>query len=412
MTGILAGTHTGACSGNIPAKKSLFNKPSWSKPQAVVAGNDLFHRSNQTYLDLASEIDQRRKRKQVKRVKDYVREAKSDVRPEKRLRVTGTESESDDDDESSLDEMSHTFTNENADRKTVQNSDMALHAESPPTMQSRPESLLKRYEADLSIKRPLIAERKTAFSSQIINLPIDGDEEPRTDGLDNAISSVVPDVAVHDDPEAVSDEEFPELARQARENARRKRLEQSSASTLPYSPNTSHELSPDPDQQRPSYPAPDPVVQILITSSLPGTEPLIVSRRISQRLKDVRIAWVERQRFPLDLSARVFLTWRRKRLFDVTSCNSLGINAGPTGSVMINGEYVGDDEGRIHMEAMTPELFEASRKFQMHAVQEEQGSCQDRVADLEKTPELQIRIICKAKGFADFKLIVRPVGTG
>ena len=410
MTGVLAGTNTAAGDGNIRAKRSLFNKPSWSKPQAVVAGNDLFHRSNQTYFDLASEVERQRKRKQAKKVKNQVREAESDVRPGKRLRVT--ESESEDDDDSSTDERSHTFANEETTRREIeQQSVMAFHAESSPKLQSRAKSFLERYEADLGTKQPLITKSQTNIKSHTINLEIDVDEEPLTDGLDTAKSSVVPKVTAYDDPEIVSDEEFPELARQAREKARRKRLEQSFASTTPYSPNTSHELSPKSYHSIPSSHVPDPVVQILITSNIPDTEPLIVNRRISQRLKDVRLAWLERQRFPSDLSAKVFLTWRRKRLFDVTSCNSLGFSAGPTGGVLISGEYVGDDEGRIHMEAMTPELLEASRKAHMHEAQEE-GSVQDRVAASEKTSELQIRIICKARGYADFKLIVRPVGTG
>ncbi|PYI09063.1 hypothetical protein BO78DRAFT_395136 [Aspergillus sclerotiicarbonarius CBS 121057] len=98
------------------------------------------------------------------------------------------------------------------------------------------------------------------------------------------------------------------------------------------------------------------IVQILITSKIANTKPLIVRRRMHQPLKDVRLAWCNRQKFTKEMQASVFLTWKGKRLFDVTTCRSLGIQTN-------RGSFVGleeydpfqvDGEGiQVHMEAAT-----------------------------------------------------------
>ncbi|GKZ40163.1 hypothetical protein AbraIFM66950_002731, partial [Aspergillus brasiliensis] len=70
----------------------------------------------------------------------------------------------------------------------------------------------------------------------------------------------------------------------------------------------------------------EPIVQILITSRIPNTRPLIVRRKMNQSLKDVRLAWCNRQHFNKEMQDSVFLTWKGKRLFDVTTCRSLGVH--------------------------------------------------------------------------------------
>lgn len=110
----------------------------------------------------------------------------------------------------------------------------------------------------------------------------------------------------------------------------------------------------------------DVVVQILITSEIENTKPLIVHRKASQSLREVRLAWCKRQGLPEDMQLSVFLTWKGRRLFDVTTCKSLGIN-----NVKDNFDGFSDfhyssvDDGRhIHMEAVTDDSFTFKQRQQ------------------------------------------------
>ena len=79
----------GAISGPVkqPLKRPLFNKPSWSKPQATVDTSDLFHRSHITYVSNAAEEAAGRKKKAAKHHQEPVHDGAS-TRPEKRRRIS------------------------------------------------------------------------------------------------------------------------------------------------------------------------------------------------------------------------------------------------------------------------------------------------------------------------------------
>lgn len=395
-----------------PLKRSLFNKPSWSKPQALTSGTDLFHRSNQTYVEHAAEAERQRKRKLARKEIEQLRRADVEVRAGKRQRVSANEDAGDGG--SSSDESSHHSDNEIVDTKSTQkNSENDTRVMSPSKPKYSPKSLLKRYEAAVAASKSDLDPKLKAPLSNVIDLEDDEDlsEIPKRADLEStAAKPLEPPV---EDDEPASDEEFPELARQAREKARRKHLEEDLASASTDFSSVSQDgylhSSENTYQSTPPSAPPDPVLHILITSSIPNTEPLLVNRRLSQRLKDVRLAWAERQRFSPDYSGKVFLTWRGKRLFDVTSCRSLGITAGPNGRIMARGENVVDDEGRIHLEAMTTEILEAYKKAKRNNVPVGEGDLVQEDTMVEQKQETQIRIICKAKGFNDFKLIVKPV---
>ncbi|EAW15849.1 small ubiquitin-related modifier domain-containing protein [Aspergillus fischeri NRRL 181] len=103
----------------------------------------------------------------------------------------------------------------------------------------------------------------------------------------------------------------------------------------------------------------DVTVQILITSPIEGTKPLIIHRKMSQSLRDVRLAWCNRQDLSTTLQASIYLTWKGRRLFDVTTCRSLGLNTNetPTGDEDIDKFSQMDGEPlRIHMEAVIDKL--------------------------------------------------------
>ena len=409
-----AATHS---SGSPASKKrSLFNKPSWSKPQALSTGANLFHRSNQTYVDSAAEVERERKRKLARKERERARREDSEARSGKRRRISSDEEDenngsSSDEKSSQVEEHKIAPTPSKKDRISIPT------PVSPQKTRDSPKTLLKRYEAAIEAKVSDIEKKLKAKSSDIINLDDDeNDLELQADKDDDDIAIVVPPRPCVLDDQPPSDEEFPELARQARDKARRKRLEADIVSTTPdpspagssngqlqRSQSLHQSTSPAP------VPEPDPVLQILVTSTIPNTEPLIVHRKLSQRLKEVRITWTERQQFTSDFAESVFLTWRGRRLFDVASCKSLGITVDPNGHIRTRGDSLDDLDGKIHMEAMTAKIFEAYKKAKMHEIADGTEAPAEEPVVVEEKKEPQIRIILKARGFADVKIIVKPV---
>ncbi|KAJ5647552.1 hypothetical protein N7490_003924 [Penicillium lividum] len=110
--------------------------------------------------------------------------------------------------------------------------------------------------------------------------------------------------------------------------------------------------------------ADDPVVQILITSDIPNTKPLLVHRKMSQGLREVRLEWCKRQGFPTGAESPVYLTWRGSRLFDVTTCRSLRIEPEKNTWALLgmdDDSLTGPKELRIHLEAVTDDSISLNR---------------------------------------------------
>jgi Ubiquitin-2 like Rad60 SUMO-like len=116
---------------------------------------------------------------------------------------------------------------------------------------------------------------------------------------------------------------------------------------------------------------------------------------MSQRLRDVRVAWCKRQGFDNAMTGRVFLTWKGRRLFDVTTCKSLDIGSS-TGS-----DWPADDHDsglQIHVEAVTEELLASRDK----RTEDESGT-----EDSNETDNF-IRITLKCPDLDEFKIKVKP----
>ena len=410
----MADAATQISGGSVAKKRLLFNKPSWSKPQALTNGANLFHRSNQTYVDSAAEAERERKKKLARKEREKACREDSEARLGKRRRISSDE-EDESNGSSSDEKSSHVEARKVVPTPRTKERTTLPTPVSPQKTRVSPKNLLERYEAAIDAKVLGIEEKLKAKPSDIINIEDDdNDLELQADKDDDDIAIVNPPRPSGSDGQPPSDEEFPELARQARDKARRKRLEADVVSVTPDpSPSGSStsqlQRSQSLHQSTPPPPAPDPVLQILITSTIPNTEPLIVNRKLSQRLKEVRITWTERQQFTSDFAEGVFLTWRGRRLFDVASCKSLGITVDSNGNIRTKGDSLDDLDGKIHMEAMTAEIFETYKKAKMHEVAEGADGPTEEPILKEEKKEPQIRIILKARGFADVKIIVKPV---
>ena len=275
-------------------------------------------------------------------------------------------------------------------------------------------------------------------TSEIIDLGSGSDSEPDKPHSPPSTLTFKPGETSQQtyDDDVDSAEEFPELAAAARARARQGELEVGVlGQATDTNPNSkwdhrfpaagTNDFSPE---------APDPIVQLFISSPIAGTCPLLVRRKLSQRLQEVRAAWCDRQQFPPPIQADdVFLTWRGRRIFSVTSCKSLGIAVDAEGTVFFPGQkksfsskdvegFQNDDEDgtvKVHLEAVTEGILGLLRKEKAERQSQQSqtsrahgtGAKEDSAAEAGQTDEkaTQVRIILKAKGMEDYKVIVRPV---
>lgn len=399
-----------------PMKRSIFNKPSWSNPQPIGDTDDFFHRSNQTYVEIAAEAERKRKRKLARKQREQNQDESLSGRSTKRRRVSD---DSDDDGNSSSSEEDPSQNEKGTNSKLPEDASHSKGHLSNPAEPKVLKSLSGRYEDTMASQKP--AEEQTAISSNIIDLEEDSEEPKTKENLNICLISAAKfSQPPEEDDFTASDEEFPELARKARDKARRKHLESDIACANldpPLMVGNRESLQRSQPIPQPT-PPPEAVIQLLITSQIDNTEPLIVNRRVSQRLKDVRLAWCQRQGFAPEFIPTVFLTWRGKRVFDVTTCKSLGIAVDQYGNILLKGQkdIMGEEDRQIHMEAMTDEILEEYKRAKRSTTideKEENGEFVPNAAteapSLEQVKESQVRIILKAKGFEDFKLIVKPV---
>ncbi|EXJ65400.1 hypothetical protein A1O7_01741 [Cladophialophora yegresii CBS 114405] len=186
----------------------------------------------------------------------------------------------------------------------------------------------------------------------------------------------------------------------------------------------------------------DPEVKILITSEISGTKPLIVKRRTSQSLKQVKEFWC--RKFDLDesLTRQVFFTWNGTRLFDSTTMKgilrNLKMEAWQKGRTKYgnldadegtNGNGDGNDfdeksakdpsNGNIVIEAMTQDMYDRRQQRQQDGTaepdQHDQDQDQDQQAE-EQAPTLPdkdagaiiIRLVSNNKDLEPMQLRVRP----
>lgn len=396
-----------------PPKRALFSKPSWSNPKKIKNTDDLFNRSNQSYVGAAEERALRRERKLAKKQKEQTPDHPSDHRAGKRLRLS--DDDSDDDDAGSLNsEDSSKARNKKLDTHAHHRKHSSSPKGSPEQLQCK-----ARYNEDANLAKPTPLPG-SLFRTYHDNFAV-GTEEPeiqvtgeiRKAQFENGGKpSEVVEIQDEEDeldgfPE--SDNDYPELAIKARDNARRKKLEaEFSIGTGDHTPlQQSHSKS----KPKPLPPR-DPVVKIFISSKIENTQPLIVNRRISQRLRDVRLAWCHRQNFSQEFTDKVFLTWRGCKLWDVTTCARLGISVDEFDNILLKGQkdITGEEATHIHMEAMTEEILEEYKKSHTAPILNKPSPGVDDVLEDEKVEKTaQFKITLKAKGYKDLTMAIDAV---
>ena len=222
-----------------------------------------------------------------------------------------------------------------------------------------------------------------------------------------------------DDEDIPSDEEFPELVRKARERTRLRKLEEQSQPEEQSASTSFDEPTVDKTQLQ-SKPIPrlepDSKISVLLTPNIPNTNPLLVQIRLQQHLKDVRVAWCKKQGMDDETAETVFITWKAIRLHDVTTCKSLGLDVDQDGNVVRHGkkQSLTEEERQVHMETWTEEIWAERRREKERA--QRAGADEDSAerssggsGPTGEEPGEKIHIVLKSKGYADHKLVVRPV---
>ena len=224
---------------------------------------------------------------------------------------------------------------------------------------------------------------------------------------------------IPDDDDYIEEAEDPKLEAMVAEiNARaKKRQEELAKQNARHSDSPSFEFPTTPTKNLAGEKPPDAQVQLLVTSEMENTNPLIVKVRTSQTLARPRQAWCQRQGFDETLTQDVFLTWRDHRVYDSTTVARLGVSVDPMGFVTVQGDntvYTEDDVPKIHLQAWTADLYSqyqrekaAEQKQYLKSVSaptEFPEDVREEEGKGKEGGEKKIALVLRAKGLPDWKV--------
>ncbi|KAI6717144.1 hypothetical protein B2J93_5517 [Marssonina coronariae] len=386
-----------------PVKRSLFRKKITVKTVSEAEEPlEFFSRAKDIYHQRAAEQERRRQKKQVKiqrKRSSTSAEVTFSSPGEKRRRVSsqGTTYSSD----------------ENAAKDEDKRHDRRGSIQNQPRGSST--SLSARYSDEL---RKGKSPNDKEVAKGYISLSDSGSEEEAKVTTLSAIHptdlndehdfapppKTAPLVPIEDD-DAYSEDEFPELLAAAQERERQKAEQKRRMALAFQGQNHDNGLDDMFIGDGSSVQEVDPVVEILITSRIEGSTPLRVKRKMSQQLQLVRSSWCDKQIInghPMsqELKGKVYLTWKGTRIFDFNTCSSLVDGKGKASRDGF------DENGGIHFEAWTSELFDAWKAKQ--EAREKTGRIQAGAEEAqEEVPVKKTRLLMKSRDL-EYKTIVKP----
>ena len=291
------------------------------------------------------------------------------------------------------------------------NKDLQAEKRKSPKKDHAPKGYISLTDSDDEAGKTALPVREPA------NQPISLDDDDDIEVISGSVRRRGPP-SVDEDDLQLSEEEFPELIAAAKERERQRLLQKEKAARS-FSERNHGSKRDDLDDIFDSgveTPVEDPVVEILITSKMEGTSQLRVRRKFSQPFKPVRLSWCDKQMttdgqpFEQALKDEIFLTWKSHKLYDNTTCESLGLTVDSSGK--LSGDGI-DQHGRLHMEAWTADALEYYKKRKAAKEKKEQGGSDDEAAAREARKEAipKTKLILKAKDMEDVKLTVKAATT-
>ncbi|OCL06548.1 hypothetical protein AOQ84DRAFT_440760 [Glonium stellatum] len=394
-----------------PAKRSFFKKPSWataeSKSESPQTPIDVFSHSSESFAEIIAE-QERRKKAKLRKKQEAQKRKENEGRENKRRRIS-TEAEED----------RHSLSPTSSRRRSSKDRSRTPH-DLTAVINSSPKSAKQHINSQsLAARHDEVAKTSNSPKKQSVVIELSDSCNSSDDDLykpPTPIGVIVPKIQRAKEPQDEDDQEvdpeFRALAAKAREKRRLQELGATEPTGSGGPSRTSSSFS------RPalaaSPPAPDPIVKIFISSAIPDTVPLLVSRKLSQRLQEVRKAWCSRQNFSEDMADSVFFTYRNRRLWDVTTCKSLGIEVDSSGNIRQKDDLdlYSENDGRIHLEAVTMETWEDNKRRAGKAHTEEPEEEEQDIFEYEPAiEEPKFRLFLKARGYEDFRLQVNPTST-
>lgn len=245
-------------------------------------------------------------------------------------------------------------------------------------------------DADLPVKpktKPIVLDDDDDDDDDIFSLPRPAPRKP-----------------VEVNPE-LSDEEFSELIQKAREEEKRRKLQSEKAKKSFEEKN--HAQEDDIFDTDTSAAVVDPVVELLISSEIEGTKPILVKRKMSQKMREVKLAWCDKQSNDMvpHIKNAIFLTWKGKKLYDQSTCKAFNLKFDSMGKLA---EREGIDAGgRIHLEAWTQDMYSAYQKTQAARAQRVQDGGEEEEVEKE-VPVKKTKLFLKSRVHGEVKVSVKP----
>ena len=267
--------------------------------------------------------------------------------------------------------------------------------------------------------RKLASRHKTLRSEEpkVDAIVLDGDAEKGPAKNDDSTS--------YDKASNETDDQYYErLARQAEARHGREGLESRSRSDprspafrspTRHGPSTTQHLHPSRSARlTPNPKADEPILEILVHSRLPDTMPVVIRVRLNQKLRDAKAAWCEHSKLSADLTREVYLMWRGFKVFDTSTCRSIGVNIDAvTGEVTWRGKGLVEIAGsrQLEMEAWTAELEAQERKRKEGGKGEgrEEVSADAEGEGKEPKKKVGLKVVVKAKELKEWSIIVHQV---
>ena len=436
----------------IGVKRSLFSKPAWAAPAATkpdpsAESNSIFGR-NVAYDDIvrAQKAERERKAAKLKARSERQKSKEESESPESKRRRISTEADTGNERDSDGEQKKKT--------------------RAKPVRRSTPTKNTTLKDGMDRSKSAQDSPRRRNDKACMSNLDVDGEDDevimltpPKRKHTTLKKSTPKSKDDLDEDLSAEEDEYLRELKAKAREKARLQREQGLTTSMTPSTPLSrgssaavedaiprsgplaqeqsgplpsasilgravlAHAIAPPPED--------DPEIKILIQSEIPGAKSIIVKRKASQSLQQVKEFWCRKFDLSEAVSREVFLTWRGTRLFDSTTMRGIirGLKKDSyqkqrSVSVNLDDDDGGFDErttkdpsgGNIMLEAMTQEIYDRrAREKERHQRQqaeeetEEDGAQADQpgpAAPDKDSGSIIIRLV--AKNLEPMQLRVRP----
>ncbi|KAJ5364464.1 uncharacterized protein N7496_010177 [Penicillium cataractarum] len=352
--------------------RSFFNKPAWAT-KTDDSGTEFYRRSGQTYSDIVA-ANREAHRKQ-KLAAQFAESSPSTTAEESRKSKRPRKSDEHEEKPETEDEEPEATSTPKSDKESEPEEDRKRSPSSRSEERGQSESL----EANEDEPEP------TTVPSPI---NLDSTKSPSTDHSQTSSSRQTPDYR-------------PERTQQITDSNSR---ETSSNPPSRHLATGSNYQTVQPTPTPP--PAEDPRVHILITSEIPNTKPLIVQRKMSQPLKDARLAWCERQGFTEKETSTIELYWNGVRLFDVSTCRRFDTKKDKKSFLDIEDDPDAEQtELKIHLEALSTDPLLMNRRGPSPDV----GAPSPAPPTLEIDPENEpMKLLLKCPGLNDFKIKARP----